>query len=138
MKKIQFFDVPSFWENSMEYVPDWLLLSMREEGMNIRRVSYRFVSDEVMLEENRRLLDHDYYTDIITFGERRNNRIIADVIVSFDRILDNAKTLNKKELDERDRVLIHGLLHLCGYNDTSETEKLKMRKLEDKYLLLRP
>ena len=137
MSKIQFHDVPSMWEQSLDYVPSWLMESIESEGFVVRRVAYRFVSDEVMLEENRRLLNHDYYTDIITFGESTKGRISADIIVSYDRIVDNAKDSNKSVLDERDRVLIHGLLHLCGYDDTSESEKLIMRKLEDKYLLLR-
>lgn len=138
MSKFHFYDVPSVWEESLDYVPEWLTASLKEEGLRVRRVAYRFVSDEVMRTENKRLLDHDYYTDIITFGEVVNDRVLADIIVSYDRIFDNAKELKKSVLDERDRVLIHGLLHLCGYNDSTDSEKLIMRKLEDKYLLLRP
>ncbi|KAB2810137.1 rRNA maturation RNase YbeY [Phaeocystidibacter luteus] len=138
MSKFHFHDVPSVWEESLDYVPEWLTVSLKEEGLRVRRVAYRFVSDEVMRTENKRLLDHDYYTDIITFGEVVNDRVLADIIVSYDRIFDNAKQLDKSVLDERDRVLIHGLLHLCGYNDSTDSEKLIMRKLEDKYLLLRP
>lgn len=138
MRRIKLFNLPNDWTDIEGYVDSWLIGVAQAEGFAIRRLTYSFMSDSEMLNENRRLLDHDYYTDIITYGEVIRGRIEGDVIISSERIIDNAKELKKNELDERDRVLVHGLLHLCGYDDTSEEEKLKMRQLEDKYLLLRP
>lgn len=138
MRRIQFVDLPDNWTDLLNYSEEWLSAVAHGEELSIRQLSYRFISDDEMLEENRRLLQHDYYTDIITYGEVIRGRVKGDIIISYDRILDNAKALNKSEIDERDRVLVHGLLHLCGYGDKTHEEELKMRQLEDKYLLLRP
>lgn len=138
MRRLHLQDVPTKWQTSIDYLEAWLEQVVQEEALAIRKLTYRFISDEEMLEENKRLLDHDYFTDIITYGEVVRGRINGDIIVSHDRIRDNAMLLNKSEIEERDRVLVHGLLHLCGYGDKTKEEELKMRELEDKYLLLRP
>lgn len=138
MRRIHFVDLPDDWSDLLSYSEEWLSAVAKGEDLSIRQLSYRFISDDEMLEENRRLLQHDYYTDIITYGEVVRSRITGDIIISYDRVLDNSNTLNKSVIDERDRVLVHGLLHLCGYGDKTNEEELKMRQLEDKYLLLRP
>lgn len=138
MKRVYLHNLPDEWSDLTHYIDPWLSAMLEDFGLLIRRLNYSFVSDEIMLAENRRLLNHDYYTDIITYGEVIDGKVSGDFILSVDRIRDNGKQLNNNEIDERDRVVVHGLLHLCGYNDATEEEKLIMRQLEDKYLALRP
>ena len=100
-------------------------------------VIYYFVSDDEMLRVNKENLGHDTYTDIITFDYEEDKDIEHnEVLISWDRVLDNAKTFKKSIKNELHRVCIHGLLHLAGHNDRSNKEKQKMRSLEDKYLIL--
>ena len=100
-------------------------------------VIYYFVSDDEMLRVNKENLGHDTYTDIITFDYEEDTDIEHnEVLISWDRVLDNAKTFKKSIKNELHRVCIHGLLHLAGHNDRSNKEKQKMRSLEDKYLNL--
>lgn len=100
-------------------------------------VIYYFVRDDEMLRVNKENLGHDTYTDIITFDYEEDTDIeYNEVLISWDRVLDNAKTFKKSIKNELHRVCIHGLLHLAGHNDRSNKEKQKMRALEDKYLNL--
>ena len=100
-------------------------------------VIYYFVGDDEMLRVNKENLGHDTYTDIITFDYEEDTDIEHnEVLISWDRVLDNAKTFKKSIKNELHRVCIHGLLHLAGHNDRSNKEKQKMRALEDKYLNL--
>ena len=100
-------------------------------------VIYYFVRDDEMLRVNKENLGHDTYTDIITFDYEKDKDIEHnEVLISWDRVLDNAKTFKKSIKNELHRVCIHGLLHLAGHNDRSNKEKQKMRALEDKYLNL--
>ena len=100
-------------------------------------VIYYFVSDDEMLGVNKENLGHDTYTDIITFDYEEDTDIEHnEVLISWDRVLDNAKAFKKSIKNELHRVCIHGLLHLAGHNDQSNKEKQKMRSLEDKYLNL--
>ena len=94
-----------------------------------------FVDDEELLLMNRDFLQHDYYTDIITFDLSDDLRSIqGELYVSRDRVLENALSLGSSSMDEILRVCIHGLLHLCGMNDSSEAEKLAMRDAENTYI----
>lgn len=115
----------------------WISDSVRKEGKNLSDINYIFCSDEYLLELNRSALDHDYYTDIITFDYCEGNVVSGDLFISIDRVADNAKTLNHNFIDELHRVMIHGVLHLCGYKDKSKKEEELMRKKEDYYLNLR-
>lgn len=100
-------------------------------------VIYYFVRDDELLRVNKENLGHDTYTDIITFDYEEDKDIEHnEVLISWDRVLDNAKTFKKSIKNELHRVCIHGLLHLAGHNDRSNKEKQKMRSLEDKYLNL--
>ena len=93
-----------------------------------------FCSDEYILEINKKHLNHDYYTDIITFDYCVENFISGDLYISIDRVKENAKTFNDSLLNELTRVVIHGVLHLCGYSDKTEVDQKNMRNLENKYL----
>ena len=115
-----------------------LSLVSTHADLGIRKpVIYYFVKDDEMLRVNKENLGHDTYTDIITFDYEEDTDIEHnEVLISWDRVLDNAKTFKKSIKNELHRVCIHGLLHLAGHNDRSNKEKQKMRALEDKYLNL--
>jgi probable rRNA maturation factor len=100
-------------------------------------INYIFVSDEALLEMNRNVLNHDYYTDIITFDYCEESSISGDLFISIDRVNENSMTEKTVFENELHRVMIHGILHLCGYGDKSKAEEKKMRAKEDFYLNLR-
>jgi rRNA maturation RNase YbeY len=93
-----------------------------------------FCDDEKILEVNKEYLAHDYYTDIITFDYSLNQIISGDLFISIDRVKENADMFSKSFENELMRVVFHGVLHLCGYNDKSEEDILVMRSKEDYYL----
>jgi probable rRNA maturation factor len=97
----------------------------------IESLSYIFCSDEYLLRINQEHLDHDYYTDIITFPYQQGKIIEGDIFISLDRVKDNAKELNIDFQFEMYRVISHGLLHLIGFKDKTDEESLEMRKAED-------
>lgn len=106
------------------------------EGFYIDSLTIVFTSDEFLYEMNVQYLKHDYYTDIITFdlSERINKRINGELYISIDRAKENAKEHKVAVQDELRRLMIHGLLHLCGYHDKHDTEKQEMTNKEDFYL----
>lgn len=107
----------------------------RKEKKKIAGINYVFCSDEYLLNINRSFLQHDYYTDIITFGlSEPGEPIEAEIYISIDRVKDNAKQLGVSFRDEMLRVIFHGALHLCGYKDKKKAEIALMRKKEDQYL----
>lgn len=113
----------------------WIEALVREEGFDLNLVNYIFCSDEYLLQLNREYLDHDYYTDIITFDNSEDqSQIEGDIFISLDRVFDNASAEGVKGEEELRRVLAHGVLHLCGYNDHSDEEKAQMRTKENYYL----
>lgn len=118
-------------------VRNWLTELALTEDKTIEELNYIFCSDEYLLAVNKEHLDHDYYTDVITFDYCENNTISGDIFISIDRINENAKTFGKSSKNELRRVMAHGLLHLMGYKDKSEDEAAQMRKMEDFALNLR-
>lgn len=118
-------------------VQDWLLRCILQYGKNPGELSFIFCSDEYLLELNRTHLDHDYYTDIITFDYSEGDELSGDLYISIDRVRDNAKQLKLSPQDELHRVMIHGVLHLAGYGDKSSKEADIMRAQEDNCLTLR-
>lgn len=114
----------------------WLNQQAQAEGQRAGELNYIFCSDEYLLQVNREHLDHDYYTDIITFGEvnEETGRIDGDIFISVDRVADNARQLNVTPDQEMRRVLAHGLLHLCGYGDKTPDDEARMRAKEDEWL----
>ena len=97
-------------------------------------ISVVFCSDEYLLSINREYLNHDYYTDIVTFNYVEDSIISGDLVISIDRVKDNAEIFRSEFVVELYRVVFHGVLHLVGYNDKTEAEKAQMRKKEDFYL----
>lgn len=132
--KIQFFHQDLDWSlTNQESTSDWLIRVAEKEGKSIHQLSIIFMSDDDLLEMNRQYLDHDYYTDIITFPLNQEP-LLAELYISIDRVKDNAKTRNIPFLQELSRVMVHGLLHLCGYGDKTEEEIKLMREKEDFYM----
>ncbi len=113
---------------------EWIVCVIEKEGFIVGDLNYSFVSDEEILEINRKFLDHDYYTDIITFDEVDYDIINGDIVISVERVVENAKELHCEYIEEFCRVVIHGVLHLCGYADRSELDVALMRKKENYYL----
>ncbi|MFN8307469.1 MAG: rRNA maturation RNase YbeY [Ferruginibacter sp.] len=106
-----------------------------KERREVGRINYIFCSDEYLLLINRQYLNHDYYTDIITFDLSSDTaNVVSDIYVSVDRVSENAKTLGIPRSRELVRVIFHGALHLCGYKDKSQSDISAMRRKENYYL----
>ena len=113
---------------------NWLSSTCNEEGKVLEEINLIFCSDEYLLKMNVEYLQHDYYTDIISFDYCEEDRILGDLFISKDRVLDNAEHNSVTFESELQRVIVHGVLHLCGYKDKSEDEEKLMRSKEDYYL----
>lgn len=116
----------------------WLQQVIRKEGKVPGDISYIFCDDNHMLENNIAFLDHDTYTDIITFDDCVGSIINGSILISLDRVADNAEKFNKSFENELLRVIVHGTLHLCGYKDKSDEEAKVMRQKEDESLEMLP
>lgn len=112
----------------------WLEHIILSEGKKMGDINYIFCDDEYLLKINQDYLQHDYYTDIITFDYVKGKKISGDIFVSVTRVSENAPLLSKSFEEELHRVMAHGVLHLCGYKDKTETEIKEMRSKEDFYL----
>ena len=112
----------------------WLENLILEEEKKLGEITYIFCDDAYLLKVNQDYLQHDYYTDIITFDYVKGKTISGDIFVSLQRISDNASTLSNSFDKELKRVLAHGVLHLCGYKDKSENDEKLMRSKEDFYI----
>lgn len=112
----------------------WITACIESEKKKTGQIDIIFCSDEYLLDMNRQFLNHDYYTDIITFNYNDENTISGDLFISENRVRDNAEKLNIPKTNEMQRVIIHGVMHLCGYNDKSKSDVLLMRKMETKAL----
>ena len=115
----------------------WLKSIATEAGFTIKELNYVFCSDEYLYRMNMEYLNHDTYTDIITFDNSEKEFDIAgDIFVSIDRVGENAQTNNQKAETELNRVLVHGLLHLMGYKDKTKEESTLMRQKEEESINL--
>jgi rRNA maturation RNase YbeY len=118
-------------------IQSWISLCIEKEALICGDLSFIFSSDEHILSINKDYLDHDFYTDIITFDYREDEIISGDVFISIDRVTENATDLSLSFSDELHRVMIHGVLHIMGYKDKTPEEESLMRSKEDFYLSLR-
>ena len=106
-----------------------------KEGVHIETLQYVFCSDAFLLDINKRFLNHNFYTDIISFDlSEQNGSLIGDVYISIDRVKENAKTEGNLYTHELLRVIFHGALHFCGYKDKKPADQKTMRSMEDKWL----
>lgn len=112
---------------------DWVIETVREEGHHLHQIDFIFCSDEYLLEINRNHLGHDDYTDIITFP-LEDDPIIGEIYISIDRVKENAITFQTGFENELKRVIIHGVLHLCGYDDHAKADIKEIRQKEEMYL----
>lgn len=132
----------SFFEEDITYtlkqktaVRQWVTETIIAEGYKLKELTYIFCSDSYLLQINQQYLNHDTYTDIITFDNSDIAKtIVGDIFISIDRVRENALKFSHTEADELHRVIIHGALHLLGYKDKSPADKKKMTLKEDFYL----
>ena len=115
----------------------WIRRVAQSYGRRVGEVGYLFCNDEKILEVNREYLGHDYYTDIITFDYCEDDQLNGDLVISLDTVRSNAEQLGKSYDEELHRVIIHGILHLCGLNDKGPGEREIMEAAENKALRLR-
>jgi rRNA maturation RNase YbeY len=115
-------------------VKSWIIATIKTENLVPGDINVVFLEDEDLLKINIEYLSRNYYTDIITFDYSEENVLNGDMLISVDRIADNAKKYNASKEREMLRVIIHGILHLAGYKDSSRKEISEMRHMEEKYL----
>ena len=134
MSQIYFFseETPFHLENPSIY-EKWLRSVASEENNGINQLNYIFCSDEYLLKINIEHLNHNTFTDVITF-EYASMPIEGDIFISVDRIKENASEFNVSFMNELNRVMVHGLLHLLGYKDKTKEDKIEMTRKEDHYL----
>lgn len=137
---LNYIDLPKFnWK--INPIKQWMRSIANEENFKIQDLSYVFCSDEYLLDINIQHLNHNTYTDIITFdlsNDASRQIIEAEIYISVDRVRENALKFEKNFNNELSRVLAHGILHLCGYKDKSPSEQKIMREKEDFYLQSSP
>lgn len=131
--EIYFEDIQAFpidKEHIQKYINKLIINELKDGG----DITIIFCSDNYLLSMNKQYLNHDYYTDIITFDYVKENVISGDLFISFERLKENSQQLENKLINEVYRVIFHGILHLVGYKDKSEKEKILMTKKENYYL----
>jgi probable rRNA maturation factor len=117
-------------------ISNWIVGVIQSENKRIGEISYIFCDDEYLLQINQEHLQHDYYTDIISFDYTVGNEISGDLFISIERVKDNAVDFNVSFEDELRRVMVHGVLHYCGYKDKTEADAVLMRSKEDEKLAM--
>ncbi|MCL4155198.1 UNVERIFIED_CONTAM: hypothetical protein GTU68_017980 [Idotea baltica] len=141
MEAIHFFyEETSFALDQPDIIAGWVDEVITRHEERVEAINFIFCSDDYLLKINRSYLDHDYYTDIITFDNREpdSDDLESDIFISIDRIRDNAKDLQVTFHRELHRVIIHGILHLLGWNDKTDEQKEAMREKEEACLSLHP
>ncbi len=136
---IEFFNTKTRYTiKSKKELSLWLVATAKYEGFKIDSLNIIICSDEYLYKMNMQFLKHDTYTDIITFDQSTVQSLInAELYISIDRIRDNAKSQKSTIANELHRVIVHGLLHVCGYKDKKPSDKVIMSEKEDFYLSLR-
>jgi len=130
----KFSSTTSFNLTSQERVSLWLLDVIDKEEKAIKEISFNFCNDKELLKVNQEFLSHNNLTDIITFDYSDSSGIIGEILISTERVKDNALDFDQPFDVELRRVMVHGILHLCGYKDKSDDDKILMTKKEDFYL----
>ena len=133
---IQFSFQTNYPLKSRTKIKQWIKQVIEAKGKKTGNITYNFCDDEYLLEVNKQYLQHDYYTDVITFDYVENDVISGDIFISTDRVRENALAFGSSETEELHRVIIHGALHLLGLKDKSEKEASQMRQAENEALKL--
>ena len=128
------FEDAEFQFSDLGKVENWINQTIETEKCFTGNVTYIFCSDNYLLDVNRKYLNHDYFTDVITFDYVKNGKISGDIFISIDRITENAKIFNVSRENELLRVMIHGVLHLIGYDDQTDEQEAEIHSKEDFYL----
>lgn len=115
-------------------IKSWIDNIVKSYGLKLGNLCYIFCNDDYILDVNRQYLQHDYYTDIITFDYSEDGIVSGDMFISVDTVLSNSQLFNSKYNTELNRVVIHGVLHLCGIKDKSDEDAKIMREAEDRAL----
>jgi rRNA maturation RNase YbeY len=134
---IDFYAEISFTFSQPDEIQKWISTIILQENCEVGAISYIFCDDQYLHKLNVEFLNHDTLTDIISFDNSLGNQIHGEIYISIDRIHDNAKVYNASFDDELHRVMIHGILHFCGYKDKSEEEQARMTSKENESLLKR-
>lgn len=118
-----------------EKFKNWIIETIVNEGKIAGAINFIFCNDSYLLKINKKYLQHDFYTDIVTFNNSdKENEISGDIFISYERVVENAGKLSESLEDETSRVSIHGILHLIGYKDIESEEIKEMRNKEDQYI----
>ncbi|WP_108869034.1 rRNA maturation RNase YbeY [Aquimarina aquimarini] len=133
---INFFYETDFELSNSDVLSSWISRVILSENKSEGEINFILCNDEYLLKINQEFLQHDTYTDIISFDNKVGNQLNGDIFISVERVEDNAKKFNVSMQDEMKRVLIHGVLHFCGYKDKTEDEQDVMTAKEDEKLLL--
>jgi probable rRNA maturation factor len=131
---IKFFSNTSFRLANKDRISLWLLDVIKNEEKSLNEISYNFCSDSELLKVNKEFLNHDTLTDIITFDYSGLSGISGEVLISTERVKENAQEFSQVFNVELRRVMVHGVLHLCGFKDKTDADKLIMTEKEDFYL----
>ncbi len=131
---IEFNTVNDFELENAEHISKWLQQVIQDENKQLGELNYIFCDDEYLHKMNVQFLDHDTLTDVISFDYTQGIIISGDVYISTERVVENSKDFEVSFNDELHRVMVHGLLHYCGYKDKSEDDQLLMRAKENYYL----
>ena len=127
-------EVPTYSFKNKKVIKDWLKTVIQLENKVLGVINVIVVSDEELLDINKKFLKQDYFTDVITFNYNEKDVVSGDIYISLDRINENAKKLKDTPETEFHRVIVHGVLHLLGYDDKTSKQKVQIRSKEDVYL----
>ena len=133
---INFYSENDFKLENTDLYKNWLKRVISSEDKRLGEISYIFCDDEYLLDINQRFLDHDTYTDIISFDDSMGNLLNGDIYISTERVRENAAEFNEDFETELKRVIVHGILHYCGYKDKSEDDAALMRRKESEKIKL--
>ena len=122
--------------NNEQTHQEWLVKAANLEGYSLQNIVYAFFDDEALKQLNTKFLNHNYYTDVISFNDSKDHNLKGNIAISVDRVKENAKEFSSSFDDELRRVMIHGLLHFMGYNDSTDDEIKVIRAKEEKMLRL--
>lgn len=133
---IEFYSETDFLLKNSNHIKKWINQVIENEGLEAGEIVYIFCDDSYLLNLNVKFLDHDTLTDIISFDDRMGDLINGEIYISIERVKENSKLFTTTFLDELHRVIIHGILHFCGYNDKSDQESSIMRNKEEEAIAL--
>ena len=133
---ILFFSETKFLFRPKKPVKNWLIQVAKKENMTVGNINIVFYNDEQLLKYNKQYLNHNTLTDIITFDYSEEKRLHGDIYISIERVEENAQKFNYDFEEELRRVMVHGILHLCGYKDKTNADKILMKQKEEESLIL--